>query len=258
MSAQFFILGITTVFAALAFRRALPVALSNPCGFPTAPWGWPEGILSGGLVALFLAMAAESFGRPQGKIDLGGVLTGFAMYAGLICLVMGILVFRGFDLVGAFGLKTRGWGWKTVGGWLLMFLPPIFLVQAAIYFFAGPEQSPQPIVDFLLQSKGWQDRAAVFVVAVLAAPVTEELIFRGCLYGVLRAHWGRPAAIAVTAVLFALIHGHVPSLPGLLILATGLSLIYERCGSLWAPVAMHATFNALNIVGALTWTDFFK
>lgn len=256
--AQFSILGITTVLAVLAFRRALPTALSNPCGFPEAPWGWQEGVLSGGLVAFFLAMAAGSVGRPPGKIDLGDLLTGFALYAGMVCFVLGILVVRGYHLVEAFGLRTRGWGWKTVGGWMLMFLPPIFLVQALIYFFAGPDQSPQPIVDFLLQSKGWQDRAAVCAVAVIAAPFTEELIFRGCLYGVFRSQWGRPAAIVVTSILFALIHGHIPSLPGLLILATGLALVYERCGSLWAPMAMHAAFNALNIIGALTWTDLFQ
>lgn len=239
--------------AAAAFRRALPRALANPCGFPAAPWGWQEAVLSGGLVALFLAMAGGGSANPAAKIDLGDVLTGFALYAGLVFFVLGFLVFRGFDLAGAFGLRVRGWSLATLAGWLLMFLPVIYLAQALVYAWAGPDTRPQPIVDFLLQSPGWRERAAVLLVAVVAAPVTEELIFRGCLYGVARSRWGRAAAILVSSALFAAIHGHAPSLPGLMILAAGLALIYERCGSLWAPIGMHAAFNGLTIAAALLW-----
>ena len=258
MTAQFVIFGISLVFAIVAFRRALPTALANPCGFPAARWGWPEGMLSGGLVALFLAMAAGSSGRSVSRLTLEDVLKGGAVYAALIILVIGFLVFRGFDIVRAFGLRTGGWNLWIVLGWLLIFLPPIFLVQALIYAWAGPEQSLQPIVEFLLESHGWRERTAVIAVAVIAAPVTEELIFRGCLYGVARTYLGRPAALGVTSVLFALIHWHAPSLPGLTLVGLGLALVYERCGSLWAPISMHATFNALNILAALLWPDFGK
>ena len=113
-------------------------------------------------------------------------------------------------------------------------------------------------MDFLLKSSGWQARAAVFGIAVVAAPVTEELIFRGCLYGILRKSGGRVTAIVVSSVLFALIHGHLPSLPGLVVLAVGLALVYERCGSLWAPISMHAAFNALTIAAAIFWPDLGK
>ena len=255
---QFVILGIGSVVAIAALRRALPRALANPCGFPAARWGWPEGLMSGGLVALFLAMAAGSSGRAPGRLDLEDVLRGGALYAGLVFFVLGFLIFRGFDLVRAFGLRAGGWNLWVVMGWLLMFLPPIFLVQALIYAWAGPEQSLQPIVEFLLQSRGWRERAAVAAVAVVAAPVTEELIFRGCLYGVARTYLGRTAAIFGTSVLFALIHWHAPALPGLTLVGLGLALVYERCGSLWAPIAMHSAFNALNIVAALLWPDFAK
>lgn len=258
VSAQFVMLAAGTAISIAAMRRAVPTALSNPCGFPDARWGWPEGLLSGGMVALFLAMAAGSAGHPAAKIDLEDVLKGLALYAGIIFFVLGALVFRGFDLVRGFGLRVGGWGSRTVAGWLLLFLPPIFLIQSAAYYFAGPDQSPQPIVDFLMQSKGWDGRIAVAVVAVVAAPLTEELLFRGCLYGVIRSSYGRLPAILATSVLFALIHGHAPSLPGLIVLAAGLALIYERCGSLWAPVAMHASFNCINVIGALVGTEFFR
>lgn len=258
MAAQFIILAIASAVALAALRRALPAALSNPCGFPSARWGWPEGLLSVGLVALFLTMAAGSSGREVRKLDLEDVVRGGAVYAGLVFFVLGFLVFRGFDIVRTFGLRTGGWSPGIVLGWLLIILPPIFLGQALIYAWAGPEQSLQPIVEFLLQSPGWGERTTVIAVAVVAAPLTEELIFRGCLYGVARASLGRTAAIVASSVLFAAIHWHAPALPGLTIVGLGLALVYERCGSLWAPISMHAAFNALNIAAAILWPDFAK
>lgn len=258
MIGQLAFLGAATAVSALALRRALPKALANPCGFPVARWGWPEGALSCGLVALFLLMAAGSSGHPSPTIGIEELVKSAAVYAGLVCFVLGFLVFRGFDITSAFGLRRGGWGPGVVVGWLLMALPPIFLVQALIFAWVGPKQGLQPIVEFLMNSNGWRERLAVAAVAVVAAPVTEELIFRGCLYGVARTWIGRVPAIFLTSILFALIHWHAPSLPGLTLIGLALVLVYERCGSLWAPVAMHAAFNALNIVAALLWPDLAK
>ena len=244
---------------ALAFlRRAVPLAFSNPCAFPEARWAWPEIVFTSGIVLFFLAMAAASAGRPAGKIDMGSLGTILVLHAALVLLVAGFLVFRNFNIRETFGLGARGWNGRVIAGWLAMFLPLVYLAQSLSYAVSGPDQSPQAIVDFLLKSSGWQARAAVFGIAVIAAPVTEELIFRGCLYGALRQSSGRIPAIVISSILFALIHGHLPSLPGLLVLAAGLALVYERCGSLWAPISMHASFNALTIVAAIFWPDLAK
>lgn len=246
--------GVSLVF----LRRQVTLALSNPLGFPDARWGRLEAVFTGGLVFFFLAMAAASIGRSPGRIDLGALATSFVLYVALVLLVAGFLVFRNFDLKETFGLGVGGWGWKTIAAWLAMFLPIVYFVQALCYALTGPDQSPQAIVEFLLKSEGWVARGAVFGIAVIAAPVTEELIFRGCLYGILRKFRGRLVAIPVTSILFALIHGHLPSLPGLLVLAVGLTLVYERCGSLWAPISMHAVFNGLTIVAAILWPGLSK
>lgn len=246
-------LGICSLIAAGFLRRAVPRALANPCGFPQAPWGVPEALLTGGLIALFLLMAGGSTSGPAPKLGLEDVIKGFALYAGLVCFILGFLVMRGIPVTGGFGLRRGGWSPAVVAGWLGMCLPLIYLCQALVYAWGGPETRPQPIVEFLLSNPGWRERAAVLAVAAVAAPVTEELIFRGCLYGIARARWGRLAGIVFSSLLFAAIHWHAPSLPGLTILAVGLALVYERCGSLWAPILMHAGFNALTIALAILW-----
>ena len=258
MVLQISLLLAAALIALVFLRRAVPLALSNPCGFPEARWAWPEKVFTAGLVLFFLTMAALSAGRPAGRIDMGSLGSSLVLYAALVLLVAGFLIFRNFNVRETFGLGTRGWNWLVIAGWLAMFLPLVYFVQSLSYAVSGPDQSPQAIVDFLLKSSGWQARAAIFGIAVIAAPVTEELIFRGCLYGILRKSSGRVPAIVVSSVLFALIHGHLPSLPGLIVLAAGLALVYERCGSLWAPISMHASFNALTIVAAIFWPDFAK
>ena len=258
MLLQTTLLLIASLVSTVFLRRAVPLALSNPCGFPEARWSWPEKALTAGLVFFFLWMAAASAGHPSGKIDMGSLGASLVLYFALALLVVGFLVFRNFNILDTFGLGTRGWSWPLIAGWLLMFLPLVYFVQSLSYAFSTPDQEPQAIVEFLLKSSGWQARAAVFGLAVFAAPVTEELIFRGCLYGILRKSSGRVPAIIISSILFALIHGHIPSLPGLLVLAAGLALIYERCGSLWAPISMHAAFNGLTIISAILWPDLAK
>jgi membrane protease YdiL (CAAX protease family) len=44
-------------------------------------------------------------------------------------------------------------------------------------------------------------------------------------------------------------------MPGLLILAVILCLLYERTGSLWAPITMHALFNAATIATLILWPE---
>ena len=44
-------------------------------------------------------------------------------------------------------------------------------------------------------------------------------------------------------------------MPALAVFAMGLALLYEYTGSLWAPIAVHSLFNALNFFGSLYWPD---
>jgi hypothetical protein len=255
---QISLLLIASLVSLAFLRRAVPLAFTNPCGFPDARWALPEKIFTAGLVLFFLAMAAASSGRPSGKIDMGSLGASLVLYFALVLLVVGFLVFRNFNIRETFGLGTRGWSWLLIAGWLLMFLPLVYFIQSLSHTISTPDQGPQAIVDFLLKNSEWQARAAVFGIAVFAAPVTEELIFRGCLYGILRKSNGRIPAIVISSLVFALIHGHLPSLPGLLVLSAGLALVYERCGSLWAPISMHAAFNGLTILSAVLWPDLAK
>ncbi|MCA8972556.1 MAG: CPBP family intramembrane metalloprotease [Planctomycetes bacterium] len=81
------------------------------------------------------------------------------------------------------------------------------------------------------------------LVAVLAAPIVEELLFRGVIYrGLARSM--RPSRAAIwSALLFAVMHP-LPSWPILFLVGIALAATYER--SRWLPASMllHAAYNA--------------
>jgi membrane protease YdiL (CAAX protease family) len=92
--------------------------------------------------------------------------------------------------------------------------------------------------------------------AVIVAPITEELVFRGLLYRSIRARLGVVAGCILSAIPFGLIH-FVPNQPWrdvltlqLTMVATGigLALVYERRKTVVANMAGHAAFNLLAVI----------
>jgi ABC-2 type transport system permease protein len=88
-----------------------------------------------------------------------------------------------------------------------------------------------------------QDQLWIAVLAVAAAPIFEEFIFRGLIFGGLRRTLGMTVSVLASAAIFALVHPPVAVIPvfGLGIAA---ALVYERTRLLIGPIAVHAVYNA--------------
>ena len=88
-------------------------------------------------------------------------------------------------------------------------------------------------------------RIAAFVLIVLAAPVAEEMFFRGFLLPVFVGRWGFVRGASFVSLLFGASH----LVPGILLPAfvSGLLLawLYKRTGSLWNCCLAHGAQNAL-------------
>ncbi|MCF0120563.1 MAG: CPBP family intramembrane metalloprotease [Oscillospiraceae bacterium] len=98
----------------------------------------------------------------------------------------------------------------------------------------------------------------MLVASVLLAPIAEEAMFRGALFGTIRSK-SRVLAYIVTAALFAIYHlwqyfyvyGFSVTLALYLLQYIPPSLVlcraYERSGTVWAPMVIHALINYLSI-----------
>jgi len=101
-------------------------------------------------------------------------------------------------------------------------------------------------------------RVMVVVTTVLAMPVFEEMLFRGLFQSMIRSFlWnlgGNRSAwlsIAICSALFATVHANKWHWPALFALSMCLGYSYEKSGSLFRPIFIHALFNATSIIGVL-------
>ncbi len=83
--------------------------------------------------------------------------------------------------------------------------------------------------------------------ALIAAPLFEEFIFRGLIYGGLRRSFGVLPAALVSAGLFAILHPPISAAP-VFVLGIATALVYERSRGLLAPMITHAVYNGGVIV----------
>jgi hypothetical protein len=85
------------------------------------------------------------------------------------------------------------------------------------------------------------------VTAALVAPLAEETLFRGLIFGGLAQRVPVPLAAAASALLFALSHG-VGVLAPIFALGLGLAYVYRRTGTIWGPILTHGLVNAVSVV----------
>jgi len=101
-----------------------------------------------------------------------------------------------------------------------------------------------PLLEEAKQASSYADLGLwVLPLALVAAPVFEEFIFRGLIFGGLRRSFGSwPAALA-SAAIFACMHPPISILP---VFALGLATAYayDRSRGLLAPMIAHASYNA--------------
>jgi membrane protease YdiL (CAAX protease family) len=147
--------------------------------------------------------------------------------------------------------EVFGWSWSpNLGLWrsvslaVLLFLLTFLLVAR----FGGPRTD----LDRILESS----RAAAVTLAVLAvltAPLVEEMIYRGLLYSAFRRALGQWAAVVIVTSMFAGLHWvqywpNAGAISSITLLSLVLTLIRARTGKLLPCFVVHLVFNGIQSV----------
>jgi membrane protease YdiL (CAAX protease family) len=151
------------------------------------------------------------------------------------------------------GLVTRPQPWQFgLRAAPLKFTAQMAALGALVYFVFSvayeaivQPKNPQTIVKDIGADTNTLLLVAGAIVVIGVAPVCEELFFRGVLFRVLRQRiplW--PAAI-IDGVFFGLVHGSLVILPVLAVLGIMFCYVYERTGSLFPTIALHALNNTV-------------
>lgn len=123
--------------------------------------------------------------------------------------------------------------------------------NAALVALSG---SQDQVEQQLLQDALTGGTALVLVtaIAVIAAPITEEVVFRGVFFRALADRFGAAVGVVVSATIFAVIHIEVlrsqpVALAGLFVIGAVLAEAYRRSDNLIVPVLGHVLFNATSL-----------
>lgn len=145
-------------------------------------------------------------------------------------------------------LGLIGWPtWTDIGLAIVGFIVAILLgagLSALFSFFPWFDAAEAQDVGFSLGLYG-TDRAIAFFILVVIAPVAEELIFRGWLYGKLRQKIPVPLAIFLVSLLFALIHGQWNVGVSVFALSIVLCGLREVTGTIYAGILTHMLKNGI-------------
>jgi membrane protease YdiL (CAAX protease family) len=134
--------------------------------------------------------------------------------------------------------------WGAVGG-VLAALSGVIYLQTIIWFDLFHEtRQAMKLPDTVLTM-------VVAAIVIVAAPVFEEFIFRGLIFGGLSRSLGLPSAVTASAAIFAIVHPAVSVIP-VFVLGLCTALIYERTRMLAAPIVVHMVYNAA--VLGFQWT----
>jgi membrane protease YdiL (CAAX protease family) len=91
----------------------------------------------------------------------------------------------------------------------------------------------------------WHELVAAFVALVVLAPVFEEIIFRGYLFGQLRRRAGFVVSALVTSLVFAVVHLQLNVGLDVFALSLMMCVARERFDSIYPTILMHMFKNLL-------------
>lgn len=118
----------------------------------------------------------------------------------------------------------------------------LFIIEKVLPWF-NPEQEQQTGFSHFLSSG---DRFVAMLTIVLIAPVAEELIMRGWLYGKIR-EWLKPiSAMLIVSLLFAILHGQLNVALATFVLSIILCTMREITGTIWSGILLHIIVNAIS------------
>lgn len=192
---------------------------------------------------LVLGSPAALFGQ-ESDGDLttfGHVVAQLAMGLALLLVPMGVAVRYGAttprEILGRLGVHRFGpsalkWMAAAVGAYLLFAMLYSLLV-------VPPEQEDI--------AEGFGALPVQILLIVIVAPISEEVCFRGMLFGGLRERLPRALAALIAGLVFGALHAltGLSTVPPLIAFGVILCLLYEKTGSIVPGIILHALNNSV-------------
>lgn len=251
------ILGLLLVgLSAFVFSSTLRHLVRYGGNVLASHFGLPD-LLTGGTLALFfvgvMGQAVVSRDDTPALPSIDQLLPGQVFIVTIVAGLAGFLLYRRMSPARIFGFTRLTLG-STVGlaiMFILASMPIVGITNQLTVLMLRDLAAEQDLVGLfreLARAKNYDAMGKAFVATVVLAPACEEFLFRGYFYGIGKRYAGSLVSALGTSLLFAAFHLNLASLPGLFVLALCLTAAYERTGSLFVPIGMHAIYNCTSLV----------
>jgi uncharacterized protein len=204
--------------------------------------------LAAALIAIAYASRVFSGKPPKNAVYQYSFAAGGLVEYGILLGIV-LLIAMGPESRALLGLRSP-FSWPRALGLGVAIMLAVLVLEGIVspFLHPGREQGLTP--------SGWQpSHAGAFAANLLvfagAAPIVEELTFRGLGYSLLE-RYGRTIAIVAIGVLFGLVHGLVEGLPILVAFGAGLAWLRSRTASVYPGMLVHGAFNAIALTVAVT------
>jgi len=150
--------------------------------------------------------------------------------------------------------ETIGWAWHPQFRWVHA-VAFAFLMLGVAYSFEKLLPHRETDMERLLRM-GASIRYLVAALAVLTAPLVEELVYRGILFAGIERKYGATAGVVIVTTLFALVHvpqywGSVAAISAILTLSLALTMLRAITRRVLPCIAIHLVYNGIQAVGLL-------
>lgn len=139
--------------------------------------------------------------------------------------------------------------------WFLFSIPILIAVHyvATVFFeLAGIEVEEQKIVQLAMEGGTLAEKATMYAMIVLIAPICEELVFRGVIFRFLHKRMPLLVSTTVSGAIFAMFHFNLYSFASLMALGLTLAMAYRESGNIVSSMTLHAAFNSLSLLVMLS------
>ncbi|BAY86964.1 abortive infection protein [Calothrix parasitica NIES-267] len=210
------------------------------------------------VVPLFLQFLPIPRPAPNVRIQALYVLMSYVLVASGTISVLYLSIRQFFPLPEEWFRFRLNDGWLLwgIGGYCAVI--PIFIVVSLInqQLWQGQGGS-NPLLQIVLESQDNLALLTFFSTAAIAAPLFEELLFRGFLLPSLTRYLPLWGSIVISSFLFAAVHLSLSEVLPLTVLGIVLGFVYSRSRNLLAPILLHSLWNSgtllsLYILGSST------
>ena len=241
------ILGVAAAVSLAAVRRRAVAAAPLP-----PPWRGGDGLVvivrgGAGGVLITVALLALAGWTHRGAAILEGLSLPLVYVPVLLLAGRRLLAPAGLGFAGGFGLRPGEGGWMPLARAAAILAAAGIVVDIALGLLSEAAGVPSHWTEWFDEDLAWGSGGVVvgsLLGTVVFAPLLEEIVFRGLLYGTLRRWMGWPAAALLTAAVFAAAHGYGVAGFGS-VFASGImwAVAYERTRSLLPGMIAHAANN---------------